>query len=87
MKAVPSAPTPLLESDKTELLGLKPDQLTPAQIIWAAQMRLRRFRLSQPGGGRGHGADDARRIMAARDALLRQTVGVITRGRLGSPDS
>jgi hypothetical protein len=84
MKAVPSASRPLRE---TELLGLEPGHLTPAQIIWAAQVRLRRFRRGQLGDGIDRAPVDAKQIMAARDTLLRQTVGVITRRGLRPPAS
>jgi hypothetical protein len=70
------------ESD-VEILGLEPHEADPVRIILAAQLRLRRCRLGQVAGSRGT-AMEVRRIIAARDTLLRRTVGTLTRLSVGS---
>jgi hypothetical protein len=65
------------ESD-VEILGLEPHEADPVRIILAAQLRLRRCRLGQVAGSRCT-AMEVRRVIAARDALLRRTVGTLTR--------
>lgn len=73
-----------------EILGLEPHESDPVRIILAAQLRLRRFRHGQTAGLPCTGAE-VRRIIAARDALLRQAVGSLTRlspaGRLSTPST
>lgn len=60
---------------EAEILGLEPDDLDPVTIIVAAQLRLRGHRrqtLASRGAGRS--SDEVRRIVSARDSLLRRTV-------------
>lgn len=64
---------------EAEILGLEPDELDPVTIIVAAQLRLRGHR-RRTGGPRGAGStsDEVRRIVSARDSLLKRAVA---RGR------
>lgn len=61
-----------------ETLGLEPDEADPVRIILAAQLRLRSCRRGQVAGSRCT-PTEVRRIIAARDALLRRAVGSMTR--------
>lgn len=74
MDAVPSAIPPDLEA---EILGLEPDETDPVRIILAAQLRLRRCRRDQPCGDCPLPPAEVRRIVAARDALLKRAVGTL----------
>lgn len=69
-----------------EILGLEPDEVDPVRIILAAQLRLRHCRHGQAAGSRSTGTE-VRRIIAARDSLLRWAVGSLasrsTRGLTG----
>ncbi len=80
MNAVPSASIPGLEAD---ILGLEPGETDPVRIILAAQLRLRRCRRDQRGGGWRPPPAEIRQIVAARDSLLRQAVGGLARRGLG----
>ena len=70
-------------STASAILGLDPGEADPVRIILAAQLRLRRCRRGQVAGSRGTAAE-VRRIIAARDMLLRQAVGSLTRLGTGS---
>ena len=78
----PQAPCDRLGSD-AEILGLEPDEADPVRIILAAQLRLRHCRRGQVAGSRCT-ATEVRQIIAARDALLKQAVGSLTRLGTGS---
>lgn len=71
-----------------EILGLEPHESDPVRIILAAQLRLRSCRSGKTASIACTGTE-VRRIIAARDALLRRAVGSLTRlspaGRLGTP--
>ncbi|MFM1903948.1 MAG: hypothetical protein RLZZ440_1848 [Planctomycetota bacterium] len=57
------------------VLGLEPDDLDPVAIIVAAQLRLRSHRRQSVAAQlTAPASDDVRRIVAARDKLLRHTV-------------
>ncbi len=60
---------------EAEILGLEPDDLDPVTIIVAAQLRLRGHR-RQTGAARGacRTSEEVRRIVSARDSLLKRTV-------------
>lgn len=66
-----------------EILGLEPDEVDPVRIILAAQLRLRHCRHGQAAGSRSTGTE-VRRIVAARDSLLRWAVGSLTNRSTGS---
>lgn len=74
MHAVSSATT---SGSEAEVLGLEPGETDPVRIILAAQLRLRRCRRDHPCGGCQLTPAEVRRIVAARDVLLRQAVGVL----------
>ena len=71
------------QASEAEILGLEPGETDPVRIILAAQLRLRRYRRDHPCGGCRPTPADVRRIVAARDALLRRAVGVLAGRGLG----
>ena len=78
----PPAPCDRIGTDSA-ILGLDPGEADPVRIILAAQLRLRRCRRGQVAGSRCTAAE-VRQIIAARDTLLRQAVGSLTRLKTGS---
>jgi len=66
------------ESAGADILGLDPGEVAPVQIILAAQLRLRDCRRRSPSSDGRPPADEARKIVAARDALLRRAIAAIT---------
>ena len=75
------------DSDRSdaEILGLDPHENDPVRIILAAQLRLRCCRLERAGKTSARGAE-VRRIIVARDALLKRAVGRLGTGsRLRHP--
>lgn len=81
MQFTPDTATP----EDAEILGLEFGDTDPVRIILAAQLRLRGFRRRFPRGVNGQDPDEVRRIIAARDALLKGAVGTLTRRGLGRP--
>lgn len=71
-----SSPSPEIDRDGSEgaVLGLEPHENDPVRIILAAQLQLRRCRHGE-AVGRPCTTTEVRRIIAARDALLRRAVG------------
>ena len=67
-----------------DILGLPAEEHDPVQIILAAQLRLRNCRMDGTGGrGRASGRE-VRRIVAARDTLLREAIDALARRGLRS---
>jgi len=70
--------------EPADILGLPSGERDPVQIILAAQLRLRNCRrdgrhsLGRRGGG------EIRRIVAARDTLLREAINALARRGLRS---
>jgi hypothetical protein len=69
--------------EEAAVLGLEPDEADPVRIILAAQLRLRRCRRGDSATDEGPAGDEVRRIIAAREALLRQAVGTLASRGLG----
>jgi hypothetical protein len=68
---------------EADVLGLDPHDNDPVRIILAAQLQLRRCRHGE-SVGRACTATEVRRIIAARDALLRRAVTSLSRLGTGS---
>jgi hypothetical protein len=64
-------------AEEAAVLGLEPGEADPVRIILAAQLRLRRCRRGNAATNAGPPGDEVRRIIAARDSLLRQAVGTL----------
>lgn len=79
---LPRLPWRLFEA---EILGLEPSDLDPVTIIVAAQLRLRGHRRKTLAAlGAGRASDEVRRIVSARDSLLRRTVAQCERNTAAS---
>ncbi len=65
------------------VLGIDPEDREPVHIILAAQLRLRQYRREAGGSRNRQASREVRRIVAARDTLLRDAVSDLTRRGIG----
>jgi len=65
------------------VLGIDPEDREPVHIILAAQLRLRQYRRQAGGSRASQTSREVRRIVAARDTLLRDSVSDLTRRGIG----
>jgi hypothetical protein len=72
-----------IAAQEAAVLGLEPDEADPVRIILAAQLRLRRLRRGDSATSDCPAGPEVRRIIAARDALLRQAMGTLASRGLG----